>query len=63
MRKRVSVGDHAPDFTLVSQRGESASLRNYVGKSAVVLFFYPITPQMHAEIRAKIEKMEKTRAG
>lgn len=41
MGKRVSVGDRAPDFTLVSQRGESASLRDYIGKSAVVLFFYP----------------------
>jgi peroxiredoxin Q/BCP len=41
MRKRVSVGDRAPDFTLVSQRGEKVSLGDYLGKSAVVLFFYP----------------------
>jgi GPH family glycoside/pentoside/hexuronide:cation symporter len=30
--------------------------------AVIVLFFYPITPKMHAEIRKKIEKMEKAKA-
>ena len=37
----VKVGDTAPDFTLTSQAGESVSLGNFRGKSAVVLYFYP----------------------
>lgn len=37
----VKVGDTAPDFTLFSQSGEKVSLHNFLGKKAVVLFFYP----------------------
>jgi len=36
----VSVGALAPDFTAVTERGESVSLSSYRGKR-VVLYFYP----------------------
>ncbi len=39
--KKVSVGSIAPDFTLPSQSGEPVSLRDFLGKRPVVLFFYP----------------------
>src|SRR6266852_2134966 len=38
---QVQVGDHAPDFTLPTQAGSTISLKDLLGKSAVVLFFYP----------------------
>ncbi len=37
----VKVGDTAPDFTLPSQSGEPVSLKDFRGKKAVVLYFYP----------------------
>jgi peroxiredoxin Q/BCP len=37
----VKVGDTAPDFTLPSQTGEPVSLKDFRGKKAVVLYFYP----------------------
>jgi thioredoxin-dependent peroxiredoxin len=37
----VKVGDTAPDFTLLSQSGESVSLKDFIGKKSVVLYFYP----------------------
>jgi thioredoxin-dependent peroxiredoxin len=38
----VKVGDRAPDFTLPTQKtGESFHLHDLVGKSAIVLYFYP----------------------
>ena len=37
----VQVGDTAPDFTLPSQSGESVSLKDFIGKKSVVLYFYP----------------------
>jgi peroxiredoxin Q/BCP len=41
MADRIKVGDKAPDFELRSQRGETVRLRDYLGKKAVVLYFYP----------------------
>ena len=38
---KVEVGSIAPDFTLPSQTGEMVSLRDFIGKKPVVLFFYP----------------------
>lgn len=35
------LGDKAPDFTLSTQTGEQVSLSDYLGKQAVVLYFYP----------------------
>ncbi|MBW4560889.1 MAG: peroxiredoxin [Mojavia pulchra JT2-VF2] len=37
----VKVGDTAPDFTLPAQNGSTVSLKDFRGKQAVVLYFYP----------------------
>ncbi len=37
----MSVGNPAPDFSLPSHSGQTVSLGDFRGKSAVVLFFYP----------------------
>ncbi|HEY9650940.1 MAG TPA: peroxiredoxin [Coleofasciculaceae cyanobacterium] len=37
----VNIGDTAPDFTLPSQSGEPVSLKDFIGKKSVVLYFYP----------------------
>ena len=40
--RSVKVGDRAPDFTLPTQKtGESFHLYDMIGKSAIVLYFYP----------------------
>ena len=39
--KKVQVGDTAPDFTLPSQDGKMVSLQDFIGKSALVVYFYP----------------------
>lgn len=38
---QVQVGDHAPDFTLPTQPGSMVSLKDFLGKSIIVLYFYP----------------------
>jgi peroxiredoxin Q/BCP len=40
-KAKVQVGDSAPDFTLSSQTGALVSLGEFLGKTAVVLYFYP----------------------
>jgi peroxiredoxin Q/BCP len=37
----LKVGDRAPRFTAVLSTGRSVSLGDYLGKQALVLFFYP----------------------
>jgi peroxiredoxin Q/BCP len=37
----IKVGDTAPDFSLPSQSGAMVSLKDFVGKKVVVLYFYP----------------------
>ena len=37
----LNVGDKAPDFTLMSDKGEEVSLSDFIGKSDIVLYFYP----------------------
>jgi thioredoxin-dependent peroxiredoxin len=37
----VKVGDKAPAFTLQSQTGAQVSLADLLGKSCVILYFYP----------------------
>ncbi len=37
----IKVGDKAPDFTLPAQDGTNVSLKDFAGKKAVVLYFYP----------------------
>jgi peroxiredoxin Q/BCP len=38
---RVRVGDRAPDFALPTQSGTLVRLSDFLGKQAVVLYFYP----------------------
>jgi peroxiredoxin Q/BCP len=47
----IQVGDEAPNFTRVAQTGETISLRDFRGKQAVVVYFYPAdnTPGCTAE--------------
>jgi peroxiredoxin len=37
----LKVGDKAPDFTLPSTQGGTMHLTDYIGKSTVVLAFFP----------------------
>lgn len=40
--RKIQVGDHAPDFTLPTQKdGETFRLHDLLGKSVIVLYFYP----------------------
>ncbi|HEY6540433.1 MAG TPA: redoxin domain-containing protein [Ktedonobacteraceae bacterium] len=38
---KVQVGDLAPGFTLLNQSGAEVSLEEYLGKTDIVLYFYP----------------------
>src|SRR6266700_7373297 len=40
-KSKVQVGDAAPDFTLPTQAGMPVSLKDFTGKTAIVLYFYP----------------------
>jgi peroxiredoxin Q/BCP len=37
----LRVGDRAPEFFAITHRGEPISLRDFLGKRALILFFYP----------------------
>lgn len=37
----LKIGDRAPNFTLSSATGENVSLSDFLGKKAVVIYFYP----------------------
>jgi len=37
----LKVGNTAPDFSLLDEKGRPVSLKDYLGKSIVVLYFYP----------------------
>src|SRR5579859_6511601 len=39
--RKVQVGDPAPDFTLPTQTGETFSLHDLLGKSVLIVYFYP----------------------
>ena len=38
---RFEVGDHAPDFSATTSDGNTIRLADFLGKRALVLFFYP----------------------
>ena len=40
-KDKVQVGDLASDFTLPAQSGAPVSLGDFLGKTALVLYFYP----------------------
>ena len=50
-KKRLQIGDRAPEFTLPKANGELLSLSEFRGRAEVVLFFYPKdnTPACSAE--------------
>jgi peroxiredoxin Q/BCP len=52
-RRKVQVGEPAPLFTLPDQEGRPVNLGDLIGKSAIVLYFYPKdnTPGCTAEAR------------
>lgn len=54
MPKSIKVGDEAPDFSLVSQTGETVKLGDILANKEVVLYFYPkdSTPGCTAEAHA-----------
>ena len=58
------IGDHAPDFELVNQYGETVKLSDFRGKKPVVVVFYPLsfsgicTGEL-CEIRDNFGKFEK----
>jgi len=39
--RSLEVGDSVPDFTATASDGQKISLSDFVGKQAVVVFFYP----------------------
>ncbi len=41
MKDKVEIGDKAPEFALKNQNGETVSLKDFLGKKAVVVYFYP----------------------
>lgn len=41
IRNKVKVGKPAPSFTLLDQGGQLVNLKDYLGKSTIVLYFYP----------------------
>jgi peroxiredoxin Q/BCP len=41
MKDRIEIGDKAPEFTLKNQKGQDVSLKDFIGRKAVVLYFYP----------------------
>jgi peroxiredoxin Q/BCP len=40
-KSKIQVGDAAPDFTLPTQSGTQVNLKDFIGKTAIVLYFYP----------------------
>lgn len=57
------MGDVAPEFTLISQAGQNVSLRDLLGKTELVLYFYPKdnTPGCTTEARAFRDRYEEFR--
>lgn len=65
LRKKatVKVGSTAPDFALPSQSGAIVSLKDFLGKRPVVLYFYPKddTPGCTKEVCAFRDSFEEFR--
>ncbi len=39
--KSIRIGDSAPDFTAAGPQGQPVTMADFIGKKALVLFFYP----------------------
>jgi peroxiredoxin Q/BCP len=37
----LNIGDQAPDFSLLDQNGNTFSLKTFIGKANILLYFYP----------------------
>ncbi len=58
---KVKVGDRAPDFALRDQSGEVVSMKDFLGKRSIVLYFYPkdFTVGCTAEAKSFSERYEE----
>jgi len=58
---KVKVGDRAPDFALPDQSGRDVSLKDFLGKRSIVLYFYPkdFTIGCTAEAKSFSERYEE----
>ena len=58
---KLKVGDRAPDFSVTTYDGKPVSLSEYLGKRALVLFFYPKdgTPVCTTEVCAFRDSYEQ----
>jgi len=61
MAKTIGEGEKAPDFSLKAQDGRTISLHDFLGKSNVVLYFYPkdFTVGCTAEAKAFSENYDE----
>jgi peroxiredoxin Q/BCP len=41
MKKQLQPGDNCPTFILEDQHGKQVSIQDHIGKTALVIFFYP----------------------
>jgi peroxiredoxin Q/BCP len=41
MANKIDIGSKAPEFSLPDQRGKRVNLSDYLGKSNLVVYFYP----------------------
>jgi thioredoxin-dependent peroxiredoxin len=59
--RTVAEGDKAPDFELKAQDGRTVSLHDFMGKSSVVVYFYPkdFTVGCTAEAKAFSENYDE----
>jgi thioredoxin-dependent peroxiredoxin len=61
---KLSVGEEAPDFVLPDKDGRQVSLRDFRGKSNVVIYFYPkdFTAGCTAETKTFGERYDEFKA-
>ena len=48
---KIQVGNRAPDFSATTQDGQRICLHDFLGKKALILFFYPRTAHRCARKR------------
>jgi peroxiredoxin Q/BCP len=40
-KSKIQIGDNVPNFTLKDQNNNDFSIANYIGKKAMIIYFYP----------------------